>query len=145
MNKSPSTTEPPALSIATDKVCYIIVKAREFDVKDVVTDPDDSSNPSDDAMVSVLEDHGDDPVLYELRAAISAMNEDEQIDLVALAWLGRGDGTIDEWDDLRKEAARAHNQRTASYLLGIPLLADYLEEGLSLFGGSCQDFEMGHL
>ncbi len=137
--------EPPPLSISTDKVCYIIVKAREFDVKDAVTDPGDSSNATDDAMVSVLEDHGDDPVAYELKAAISAMNEDEQIDLVALAWVGRGDGTIDEWDDLRLEAARAHNQRTASYLLGMPLLPEHLEEGLSLFGRSCQDFEMGHL
>jgi hypothetical protein len=45
------------------KVCYIIVKAREFDAKDVVTDPDDASNPTDDAMVSVLEDHRDDPVV----------------------------------------------------------------------------------
>jgi hypothetical protein len=136
--------EPPPLSIATDKVCYVIVKAREYDVKDVVTDPGDASNPSDDAMVSV-EDHGDDPVLYELRAAIAALNEDEQVDLVALAWLGRGDGTIDDWDEIRKEAARAHNQRTASYLLGIPLLADFLEEGLSQFGRSCEDFETGHL
>lgn len=137
--------EPPPLSITTDKVCYVIVKAREFDVKDVVTDPDDASNASDDSMVSVLEDHADDPVVYELRAAIAAMNEDEQVDLVALAWLGRGDGTMEEWDDLRKEAARAHNQRTASYLLGMPLLADYLEEGLSQFGRSCEEFEMGHL
>jgi len=43
------------------KVCFFIVKAREFDVKDVVTDPDSGSNPSDDAMISVLEDHADDP------------------------------------------------------------------------------------
>jgi hypothetical protein len=49
------------LSIATDKVCFIVVKAREFDAKDVVTEPDPASNPSDDAMVSVLEDHEDDP------------------------------------------------------------------------------------
>jgi len=53
---------------------------------------------------------------------------------VTLAWLGRGDGGIDEWDDLRAEAARVHNRRTASYLLGIPLLSDYLEEGLSQLG-----------
>ena len=39
---------PPELSIATEKVCFIVVKAREFDVKDVVTDPDDASNASDD-------------------------------------------------------------------------------------------------
>jgi hypothetical protein len=49
----------PDLSISPEKVCFIIVKAREFDAKDVVTDPDDSSNPTDDAMVAVLEDHRD--------------------------------------------------------------------------------------
>lgn len=135
----------PSLSISPDKVCYIIVKAREFDVKDVVTDPNDSSNATDDSMISVLEDHEDDPVVEEIRGFIRTLNEDEQMDLVALAWLGRGDGTIDEWADLRAEAARAHNKRTAEYLLGMPLLADHLEEGLSQFGRSCDDFEMGHL
>jgi hypothetical protein len=79
----------PDLSISPDKVCYIIAKAREFDAKNVVTDPDDSSNPTDDAMVAVLEDHRDDPVVQEITAAIFAMTEDEQIDLVTLAWLGR--------------------------------------------------------
>jgi hypothetical protein len=39
----------PNLSISPEKVCFIVAKAREFDVKDVVTDPDDSSNASDDA------------------------------------------------------------------------------------------------
>ena len=74
-------------------------------------------------------------------SAIWALNEDEQIDLVALAWLGRGDGELENWDDLRGEASRAHNDRTADYLLGMPLLADYLEEGLSQFGESCADNE----
>lgn len=133
--------EGPALAISPEKVGYIINKARQFDVKDVVTDPDSSSNASDDAMLSVLEDHSDDPVVTELRAAISALSEDEQIDLVTLTWLGRGDGDIDDWDNLRAEAARAHNNRTASYLLGIPLLSDFLEEGLSALGYSLEDFE----
>jgi hypothetical protein len=124
----------PALTISPEKVSYIITKAREFDVKDVVTDPDSSSNAADDGMLSVLEDHKDDPVVTELRAAIFGLNIDEQVDLVTLAWLGRGDGGVDEWDDLRAEAARAHNRRTASYLLGMPLLSDYLEEGLSQLG-----------
>jgi Protein of unknown function (DUF3775) len=138
--KSRSTVPPrrevpaPALSISSQKVSYIITKAREFDVKDVVTDPDSSSNAADDAMLSVLEDHKDDPVVAEIRAAVFALNVDEQIDLVTLAWLGRGDGGVEDWDDLRAEAARAHNRRTASYLLGIPLLSDYLEEGLSQLG-----------
>src|ERR1700730_10542074 len=139
------TKNPPSLSIATEKVCFIIVKAREFNVKDVVTDPDDASNATDDSMVSVLEDHGEDPVADEIRGFIGALNEDEQIDLVALAWLGRGDGTIDDWEELRAEAARAHNERTAAYLLGMPPLADPLEEALSLCDRACDDFEMGHL
>ena len=127
----------PDLSISREKVCYIIIKAREFDAKDVVTDPDDASNPTDDAMISVLEDHRDDPVVQEIAAAIFGMSEDEQIDLVTLAWIGRGDGSIEDWDEVRAEAARAHNKRTASYLLGMPLLADYLDEALSQFGHSC--------
>jgi hypothetical protein len=73
------------------------------------------------------------------------MNEDEQINLVALSWLWRGDGTISGCDEIRGQAAQAHNKRAAAYLLGIPLLADYLEEALSQFGLSCADVEMQHL
>ena len=129
----------PDLSISTEKLCFIIGKARQFDAKDVVTDPDDLSNPADDAMLSVLEDHRDDPVVQEIAAVIFAMSEDEQIDLVTLVWLGRGDGTLEDWPDLRAEAARAHNKRTASYLLGMPLLANHLEDALSQFGISCDE------
>jgi hypothetical protein len=142
MSESDPTADPePDLSIATDKVCFIVVKAREFDVKDLVTEPDPASNPTDDGMISVLEDHKDDPVYREISAFIGALTEDEQIDLVALAWLGRGDGTIEDWPELRAQAASEHNRRTAHYLLGLPLLPDYLEEGLSLFGESCQSYQ----
>ena len=135
----------PPLAISSDKVCFIIIKAREFDVKDAVSDPDSGSNAADDGMIDVLEDHGDDPTEQEIRGFIRAMTEDEQIDLVALTWLGRGDGTLEEWADLRGEAERQHNNRTAAYLLGIPLLGDYLEEGLNQFGKSCADEDMSHL
>jgi hypothetical protein len=128
----------PTLSISREKICFFILKAREFDVKDVVTDPNSGSNATDDAMLAVLEDHADDPTEQELRSFIDALTEDEQIDLVALTWLGRGDGTIAEWDALRQEAARLHNNRTAAYLLGNPMLADHLEEGLSQFGFTCE-------
>jgi hypothetical protein len=128
----------PEISISDEKLCFIIEKAREFDVKDVVTDPNSGSNPTDDAMIAVLEDHRDDPVVQELVAVIQSMSMDEQIDLVALTWLGRGDGGVEDWSELRAEAARAHNRRTAAYLLGMPLLADYLEEAASLFGIECE-------
>jgi hypothetical protein len=135
----------PVLSISPEKVCFIVMKAREFDAKDIVTDPGSSSNASDDAMRSVLEDHGDDPVVAELRAFIGALTEDEQVDLVTLVWLGRGDGSIEDWDELRAEAQRAHNRRAAPYLLGMPLLPAHLEDALSQLGLSCEEFEMGRL
>ena len=146
MNKNTSGDITLAgLSISPEKICFVVVKAREFAAKDIVTDPEDSSHASDDGMISVLEDHRDDPVVQELRGFINALTEDEQIDLVALTWLGRGDGDIEDWNALRAEASRAHNNRTASYLLGMPQLADFLEDGLAAFGGSCEEFEMGRL
>ena len=140
-----SPDNPPPLDIPSDKVCYLIVKAREFDVKEGNSDPDSGSNAADDGMASVLEDNADDPVAEEIAEAIDDLNEEEQEALVALYWLGRGDGTLADWANLRHEAKRAHNDRTAAYLMGEPLLADYLEEGLSMFGLSCESFEMGHL
>ena len=135
----------PTLTISSESVCFIIVKAREFDAQDVVTDPDSGSNAADDGAASVLEAHSDDLTQKELVAFINALSEEEQTDLVALLWLGRGDGTMEDWDDLRDEAQRQHNTRTASYLLGEPLLSDHLEEGLSQFGLTCEDFEIGRL
>jgi Protein of unknown function (DUF3775) len=137
--------DPPSLVISSDKVCFIIIKGREFDVKDGVSEPNPGSNATDDDMRAVLEDHANDPVQRELIGFIQALNEDEQIDLVALAWLGRGEDDITAWDTIRAEAARSHNNRTAAYLLGMPQLPDFLEEGLSAFGESCEDAETAHL
>jgi hypothetical protein len=137
--------ESPALTISPEKVCFIIMKAREFDAKDEVSEPNPGSNPADDMDLTVLEDHEDDPVVEELTSLIDSLSEDEQIDLVALAWLGRDDYSSDDWPAVREEAARAHNKRTAAYLLGTPMLGDFLEEGLSLLGRSCEEFELGRL
>ena len=135
----------PTLTVSSESVCFIIIKAREFDAQDVVTDPDSGSNATDDNQASVLEAHSDDLTQKELVAFINALSDEEQVDLVALLWLGRGDGTLEDWDDLRDEAQRQHNNRTAAYLLGEPLLSDHLEEGLSQFGLTCEDFEIGRL
>ena len=136
----------PELSISFEKVCFIIAKAREFETKDLVTVPDEASNPTDDRMIEVLEDRpNEDAVLQELHSIIGDMSEDEQIDLVALAWLGRGDADAQGWQELRTEAARAHNRRTASYLLAMPLLPTYLQEGLAELGLSCEEFEKDNL
>jgi hypothetical protein len=129
----------PELAISAEKVAFLIEKMREFDVKEGVSDPDSGSNDADDNMIDVLEDDGNDPVAGEIAGFINAMTEDEQIDLVALMRLGRGDGSIEEWDDLRREAADGRDHDTASYLLGEPLASDYLAEGLEAFGLTWND------
>jgi Protein of unknown function (DUF3775) len=83
----------PELAISAEKVGFLIEKMREFDVKEGVSDPDSGSNGADDNMIDVLEDDGGDPVVREITGFINAMTDDEQIDLVALMRLGRGDGS----------------------------------------------------
>jgi hypothetical protein len=136
---NPSSTLPN-LSISTEKICFLILKAHEFDAKDVVTEPDPGSNSTDDGMLSVLEDHPDDPVVAELAQFIQAMSEDEKADLVTMLWIGRGDGTLADWDELRAEAIRLHGRRTAAYLIRQPMLGELLEEALTQLGRSCDEF-----
>ena len=131
----------PTLAISAEDVGFLIVKAREFDVKEANSDPDSGSNATDDNMIDVLEDNGSDPVASEIAGFINSLSEEEQTDLVALMRLGRGDGTIEEWNDLRREAAEERNRQTARYLLGQPLLGDYLADGLAAFGLSWVDDE----
>lgn len=83
--------QPVVIEIPIAKVCFLIIKAREFDVKEEGTDPASGSNPTDDAEISVLEDTPDDPVEEEIRSLIDDLSIDEQIELVAIDWLGRGD------------------------------------------------------
>jgi hypothetical protein len=77
------------LGINPEKVCHVIAKARVFDAKEDVSDPDSGSNASDDGMTDVLEDLPDDATYQELMEFIRSLDEEEQVNLVALAWLGR--------------------------------------------------------
>lgn len=131
------------LAIPLEMVCYIVVKAREFDAKEGIVEPDPGSNPSDDRDVAVLEDYPDDPTLEELSGAIAALNVDQRLDLVALAWIGRGDFAGADWAEARARADDVRDKNMPDYLVGMPQLADFLEEGLAAIGLSCVDIERG--
>jgi hypothetical protein len=133
------------LTINHETVCYIIIKARAFDVKVDPDDPDSGSNATDDGAVAVLEDFADDPTYQELRAALEGLNEDERAEMLALTFIGRGDFTKDEWEDALAEAREVMDANVIDYLIGIPLLGDYIEEGFTAFGFTCEDVEMGRL
>ncbi len=129
----PRRAREPVLNLPLDKVGFIILKAREYDVKEGDTDPDDGSNAIDDGQTDILTDKADDPVREELLGAIRALNDEERIRLVALAWLGRGTFTLEEWKEALATARSEHSRRAAEYLLTLPLLGDYLEDGLAMF------------
>jgi hypothetical protein len=131
----------PELAISRDIVGYIAMRAKEFDSKEADSDPDSGSNATDDNDADVLEDKPDDSVQQELTDYINNLNVDQQIELIALAWLGRGTFRIGEWKEALAVARSEHNNRTGQYLLGLPLLGDYLEEGLNEFGESIVDME----
>ncbi len=88
-----------------------------------------------------MHDFADDPVAQEIKDTIEGLNEDEQTELVALTWIGRGDFTAQEWAEAVRTARQRHTNPTADYLLGTPLLGDYLEEGLSQLGVTVEDLE----
>ncbi len=115
-------------------VRQIVVTARRYDVKVPPVEPDPGSNMAEDEMLEVIEDHPDDPVEEELRGLIEQLNEDEQVRLVALAWIGRGSYDKEEWQEALREAKDQHSDRTAEYLMGLPLLGDYLAEGMAEIG-----------
>jgi hypothetical protein len=125
------------LTINPDTVCRIIVKARAIDAKVDVVEEDPGSNAAEDEMLEVLEDYPDDETYNDVAEFIDGLNVDERAELVALAWIGRGSFAKEEWEDALREARDQHEDRVAEYLLGLPLLGDYLADGLAEFGQTC--------
>ncbi len=125
----------PTLDIAPEKVGFVILKAREFDAKVAPFDEGDRETADEqDEADGILENRPDDSTLKELNGFFSALNDDEKVNLVAISWIGRGAYEPEEWDDALAVARSEATTPTAAYLLGDPLIADYLDEGMSLLG-----------
>lgn len=128
--------EPAELNISADTVGFIIATARRFDLGE------EGGESDDDIGAVSLDEEGEaetgegNPVADELREAIDDLNDDELIDLIALAWVGRGDFGPDEWAEARALARERHRRQSADYLMGMPTLGDFLEEGLTALGHS---------
>src|SRR5208282_513816 len=129
---------PIEIGISPEKAFFILVKARGFDAKVDPVEPDPGSNPADSGEREILVDYDDDATGAELREAIDGLNEDEVVDLIAMVWLGRGDFRREEWQEARALARERHRPRSADYLMGIPTLGDFIEEGLATLGYSCE-------
>lgn len=134
------TESLPPLALSPETAFPIVIKARELGEKVPATDPDSGSNPGDDLEVDVLEDSADDTVREELAALVNSLNDDEQLDLISLIWLGRGDFALSDWDEARLAAADIGRERISRYVAEMPLVSDHLQEALSQFGQSLGDY-----
>src|SRR3954453_7664111 len=99
----------PELRISTEKLCALIEAAREIAGKVASTTGDRTSTGDDSKLETIVDDPGQD--IYEgddrrrqMVEFIAGLNVEEQTDLLALIWLGRGDYDIADWDDALEEA-----------------------------------------
>lgn len=129
------------LEISTDKVAHVIVRAREYDAKVGSWDDPGDAGYREGSLDTVLESFADDSTRSELAEFINGLNEDEQASLVALVWIGRGSFAPEELNEAIATAKAEQVNSTEGYLLGMPLLSDYLEEGLDKLGFSVEEVE----
>lgn len=127
------------LDVNVDTICFLIQKARAFHAKEDVAIPEQPLNATDDWALQILADHRDDPTYQEFITTVRDLEPDQQANLVALVWIGRGDFDEDEWDEALEQAMEESTVYTAEYLISKPLVADYLESALNQLGYSCDE------
>lgn len=125
------------LNLNPEIVCNLIERAREFHAKEGVIIPEETTDSSGTA--DMLAEYQGDPTFQEFRNTINDLEPDQQVSIVALMWVGRGDFDAGEWEEAYRAAGEEWTQHTAEYLISTPLVADYLEEGLAALGYTCEE------
>jgi hypothetical protein len=127
----------PELRISTEKVCDFIEAAREVAGKVPWTAGDHTTTGDDSKLVTIEDYPGEDDRRGQMVEFIAGLNIDEQIDLLALIMLGRGDYDIAEWDIAVAEAQGRIAARDPDFMIGDAALPEYLGDGLEAFDRSC--------
>lgn len=130
------------LSVGVDTVRLLAQKARAFSAA-VNEDYDDGKEHEIEFSESDGDRHDHDGLAEEeeenlteeeFRELIADLNVDEAAELVAIAWVGRGDYDVAEWAEAVADARQRVNRRLANYLLTMPMLGDWLDDGLAAIG-----------
>lgn len=125
------------ISLNPDFLRSLVLKLRAVMAQEELVSPDSGSNPSDDEGAAVLQDSPDNLTRAEIASQIEDLEPDQQAELVALMWIGRGDMEPEEWEEAVALALERRDRPTSAYLLSHPQVADDLVEGVDkLFDGS---------
>lgn len=122
------------LNIPSDHMRELLDRLRAVMGREGEVTPDLGGNASDDEGPATLQETPGDLQLDELTRELAALDTDQQHELVALMWVGRGDFEADEWDEAVALAAERHDGPTARYLLSHPRVADQIASGLEDLG-----------
>ncbi|MFV0358210.1 DUF3775 domain-containing protein [Tropicimonas sp.] len=90
-------------------------------------------------IIALARENGSDNP--HVRDYISGLNEDEQVSLVALVWIGRESFSADELDEAQDYARQERVAPTEDYLAGMPELVTFLEDGMDALGINVADAE----
>ena len=89
---------------------YMIVKMRATEEADELDrDAHDGFMPRDEDVSLLIDERAHPLDDLELETAIRQLSEDEQCELIALAWLGRGDYEASEWKTALRDARQRWN------------------------------------
>jgi hypothetical protein len=130
------TADHAELNLNRDIVQLIIDAAHEFTTQADVTFPEEPEVFDEQWAAQSTGPLSRDPYYTELINKIEDLEPDQQVSLVALMWLGRGDYSIEEWPEALAFAEETWTDHTATYLIGVSLLADYLQEGVDQIDAS---------
>lgn len=119
------------MEISVEKVLDLVEHLRLIDSKDGDAEFDTGDDSYESGAGHLFEDIAEDGTEDQIRGVIEGLNIDEQAELVALVWIGRGDFEAEEWPVAIRRAHERAVRSTARYLLGIPNVGDLLEEGLA--------------
>ena len=72
-----------------------------------------------------------------MRTLLEDLADDELTEVLALAMVGRGTFDASEWDEALEEANEETADSIVDQLLDMPMLAGYLDAGLTAFDLSC--------
>jgi hypothetical protein len=118
------------LNLNPELLRSLLLSLRAVMAQEDLVSPDSGSNPTDDEAPATLQDDPENLTRAHVVAAITDLEPDQQAELVALMWIGRGDMDAEEWTEAKELAIERHEGATADYLLSHPHVADYIEEGL---------------
>ena len=126
------------LSVSLETICRIIVRARELEaqVPEVADEQDEEPLDADDAF-AVMDDDTNTAVEEEIVTILDDLADDQIIEVLALAWVGRGTYDASEWDDALDAAKDSDSEAPVDQLMEMPMLAGYLDAGLAAFDLSC--------